>query len=246
MPLEQVLQGSYFSIENPIRLFDRWVNSYRHQCRVQLNGKNLLLKWSARAERALSNKPEPLIVEMQLYFSCLVKKRVLFHDQAEFETQVVKDHLQIAFRPIEAAKCDPEEFARTFKEAHADSVTVFAKCHHGLLYYDTDRPERHPNLPRDLNLLGEQIDALHRVGIRAPIYISLQCDEYADNTHPKWRALDADNKRVKHGGAFTAGWQIMDMSSPFQDYFAEQLDEVLKTFGPIDGMFIDMCWDQPS
>jgi hypothetical protein len=114
MPLEQYLQGSYFSIENPIRLFDRWVNSYRHQCRVQLSGKELLVKWSARAERALSNKPRPLVVEMQLYFSCLVKKRVLFHEQADFETLVVNDRLQIVFRSIEAARCDPEEFARNY------------------------------------------------------------------------------------------------------------------------------------
>ena len=41
---------------------------------------------------------------------------------------------------------DADAFARTFKDAHVDSVTVFAKCHHGRLYFDTDRPERHPGL----------------------------------------------------------------------------------------------------
>ena len=45
---------------------------------------------------------------------------------------------------------DPEEFASTFKEAHVDSVTVFAMCHHGHLYYNTDHPARHPNLPKEL------------------------------------------------------------------------------------------------
>lgn len=127
MPLEQYLQGSYFSIENPIRLFDRWVNSYRHQCRVQLSGRELLVKWSARADRAFSNKPEPLIVEMQLYFSCVVKKRVLFHDQTEFETQVVNDHLKIAFRPIEAANCGPEEFARNYPIGRVLETTAAVK-----------------------------------------------------------------------------------------------------------------------
>ena len=78
---------------------------------------------------------------------------------------------------------DPTAFAKTFKDAHIDSVTVFAKCHHGLLYYDTDRPERHPGLPRELDLMGEQIKALHAVGIRAPIYLSVQCDEFAANEH---------------------------------------------------------------
>src|SRR5690554_4701673 len=78
---------------------------------------------------------------------------------------------------------NPEEFARTFKEAHVDSVTVFAMCHHGHLYYNTDHPARHPGLPDDLDLLGQQVEALHREGIRAPIYLSVQCNEYAANEH---------------------------------------------------------------
>lgn len=142
---------------------------------------------------------------------------------------------------------DPEQFARPFKEAYVDSVTVFAKCHHGHLYYNTDHPARHPSLPANLDLLGEQAEALHRFGIRAPIYISVQCDEYAANTHPEWIALTADLRHVKRGNsAYTAGWQILDMSSPYQDYLADQIDEVLRKFGPVDGLFLDMCWDQPS
>jgi hypothetical protein len=142
---------------------------------------------------------------------------------------------------------NPEEFAQTFKEADVDSVYVFAKCHHGHLYYNTDRPERHPGLPKDLNLLKEQIEALHKNDILSPVYMSVQCDEYAANTHPEWIAIDIDGKYVKWGGGpFTAGWQILDMSSPYQDYLAEQLEEVLKKFAPIDGIMFDMCWDQVS
>src|SRR5438046_1072214 len=36
------------------------------------------------------------------------------------------------------------------------------------------------------------------------------------------------------------------MSSPYQEYLAEQTTEVLKLFKPVDGIFFDMCWDQPS
>lgn len=147
---------------------------------------------------------------------------------------------------------DPESFAATFERAHVDSVTVFAKCHHGQLYYDTQRPERHPGLVAGLDLLGEQIEALHSRGIRAPIYLSVQVDEYAANQHPDWVAREENLRAVKwgtgsrNGSAFEAGWQILDMSSPYQDYFAEQLDEVLRRFAPVDGIFLDMCWDQPS
>ena len=146
---------------------------------------------------------------------------------------------------------DGREFARTMKKAHVNSVTVFAKCHHGHLYYNTSRPERHPGLRKGLDLLGRQVEWLHREGIRAPIYISVQCDEYAANTHPEWVARNADSSQVKWAGGradkvFGAGWQILDMSTPYQAYLAEQTAEVLKLFRPVDGIFFDMCWDQPS
>lgn len=142
---------------------------------------------------------------------------------------------------------DPDVFARTFKEAHVDSVTVFAMCHHGHLYYDTKHPARHPGMTANFDLLEKQIEALHKEGIKAPIYISVQVNEFAANEHPDWVALTPDLQQVKWGNsAYKAGWQILDMSSPYQDYLADILGEVLERFAPVDGIFMDMCWDQPS
>ncbi len=143
---------------------------------------------------------------------------------------------------------DARDFARTMKKAHVDSVTVFAKCHHGHLYYETQRPERHPGLKRGTKLLEQQVEALHREGIRAPIYISILCDEYAADTHPEWIAMQPDGKHVGRGPLENrnSSWQILDMSSPYQEYLAEQTREVLRKFRPVDGIFFDMCWDQPS
>lgn len=140
---------------------------------------------------------------------------------------------------------DAREFARVMKKAHVNSVTVFAKCHHGHLYYNTRRAERHPGLKPNLDLLRLQVESLHREGIRAPIYLSVQCDEYAADTHPEWIAREVDGKPVG-AGPLNAGWQILDMSSPYQNFLAEQTQEVLKLFKPVDGLFFDMCWDQVS
>ena len=148
------------------------------------------------------------------------------------------------------ANFNAREFARTMKEANVNSVTLFAKCHHGHLYYNTKHPARHPGLKKGLDLLRKQVDALHDQGIRAPIYLSVQCDEFAANTHPEWIARNADGTNV---GAKPVQdpfpnylWQILDMSSPYQDYLAQQTEEVLRQFKPVDGIFFDMCWDQPS
>ncbi|GIW76610.1 MAG: hypothetical protein KatS3mg104_1673 [Phycisphaerae bacterium] len=143
---------------------------------------------------------------------------------------------------------DADTFGDMMKDANVNSVTVFAKCHHGHLYYNTRHPARHPGLQTGFDLLGRQIEALHKRNIRAPIYISVQCDEFAANTHPEWVALRPDGTRVGRGplahDPFT--WQILDMSSPYQEYLYEQVVEVLETFKPVDGIFFDMCWDQRS
>lgn len=155
--------------------------------------------------------------------------------------------------PDVGADFDPASFARTFADAHVDSVTVFAKCHHGHLYLDTDRPERHPGLARDLDLLSRQVEALHAVGIRAPVYLSVQVDEFAATRHPEWVAQNPDLSLVRRrenshaqGDAWTAGWHVLDMSTGYQDYLVEQTREVLDHLGRVDGLFLDMCWDQPS
>ena len=142
---------------------------------------------------------------------------------------------------------DPDIFAQTFEDARVDSVTLFAMCIHGCLYYNTNHPARHPNLPKKLHLLEEQVEALHSKGIRAPIYLSVQFNEYAAAEHPEWIALDEELRQIKAGGtAFDAGYMIMDMSSPYRDYLTDILDEVLRKFKPVDGIFMDLCWDQIS
>lgn len=140
---------------------------------------------------------------------------------------------------------DAEEFARTLVEARVNSITVFAKCHHGHLFYDTKHPARHPGMKKGHDLLAEQLDALKRHNIRAPIYISVQCDEYAGHIHPEWLVVRPENG-LHFNNALHATWHIVDMSSPYQDYLADQINEVIKKFKPLDGVFLDMCWNQVS
>ena len=140
---------------------------------------------------------------------------------------------------------DARTFARTMQAAHVESVTVFAKCHHGHLYYATRHPARHPTLPPRLDLLGGQVKALHALGIRAPIYISVLLDEFAAAQHPEWVARRPDGTTVG-GGPLQAAWRVMDMAGPYQEYLADQVREVLHRFQPVDGIFFDICFDVES
>jgi alpha-L-fucosidase len=53
------------------------------------------------------------------------------------QRQVHLDFHTSPFIPDVAADFDAEEFVSTFQRAHVNSVTVFAKCHHGMCYYPT-------------------------------------------------------------------------------------------------------------
>lgn len=110
------LRGSYFAIENPLRWIDRRLNGFSHQRTVLLNQRHLLVCWSDRAEQALQALEQPLVVELQLYFSCVVKKRVIFHRQSALDTVEVSGKMRIAFRAVTAAACNPEVFASEYPE----------------------------------------------------------------------------------------------------------------------------------
>jgi hypothetical protein len=111
------LKNSYFAIPNPLMLLRRWLNPEVQQLQVVLRGRPLTVSWTARAERRLQQLESPLLAEMQLYFSCVVKKRVLFHQQPppeKLELTAVGDHLLVAFRAVQSSSCDPVEFAANF------------------------------------------------------------------------------------------------------------------------------------
>lgn len=108
------IHSSYFSVGNPLQILDRWFNPPRHIKTVMLRDKPLEVEWTKRAQLALSRRDKPLVIEMQLLFSCVVKKRVIFHDSYDLDTVSVNDEITIAFRAVESTSCDPIEFANNY------------------------------------------------------------------------------------------------------------------------------------
>ena len=103
------------NIFHPFVVIDRLLNPYNHDTVIDLDSKSCTISCTRRAQQALEQLHEQLVIEMQLYFSCVVKKRVLIHHgEQSFSTSPVADHFSIAFHTVEAASCDPEEFARHF------------------------------------------------------------------------------------------------------------------------------------
>jgi hypothetical protein len=147
--------------------------------------------------------------------------------------------------PDIGSRFDAGAFGQAFRAAHVDSVTLFAKCHHGHSYHPTRVGSMHPGL--GFNLLRAQIDALHAVGIRTPVYLSATWDEHAASTHPEWRIVAPDNSLpTTSGRPERPGWAYLDYATGYLDYLCAQTDEVLQMFPDADGIFMDISFQLPS
>ncbi len=183
---------------------------------------------------------------------------MLRHPLNTHQRQVHLDFHTSPFIPDVGAEFDAKAFAQTFKRAHVNSVTVFAKCHHGMSYYPTKVGTPHPAL-KGKDLLGEMIEALHREEIRAPIYTTVAWEEDVAQKHPEWRQLRADGTFARIGNAdmtkpaHPGGWRFNNFLHPdYQDYMEAHIRELFAGY-EVDGMFFDIvffdsqaCWSESS
>lgn len=81
---------------------------------VDILGRQLGITLTPAAERALHGRDSCLCVEMELYFSCLIRKRVHFHRPPRPDAVRVGEALILSFRPVMSrggclvAEGDPE------------------------------------------------------------------------------------------------------------------------------------------
>ena len=147
--------------------------------------------------------------------------------------------------PDVGADFNAEEFAATLAAAHVDSVTCFARCHHGWLYYDSAAFGElvHPTLA-NRNLLAEQIEACHRRDIRVPIYTTVQWDAQTARAHPEWRIIEPDG-RLSGTAPFEAGfYRNLCVNTPYRDHL-KALTRDLMASVPVDGLFFDIVGVRP-
>jgi hypothetical protein len=141
---------------------------------------------------------------------------------------------------------DAEEFVNTLKYGNVDSVTLFARCHHGWCYYPSKIGKSHPNLKRP-DLLGEMIVACRNADIATPVYLSVQWDELIAREQPGWRVMNADNSPVSWPGSdrstsnqLTATWHpICLTNNEYVRYVIALADEIIHLYEP-EGFFMDI------
>ncbi|WEV72864.1 beta-galactosidase trimerization domain-containing protein [Bifidobacterium sp. ESL0790] len=148
------------------------------------------------------------------------------------------------------ADFDADEFADRLVKAHVNSITLFARDHHGYLFYPSKRhPEIiHPHLTNH-NLLIEQIDACHKRGIRVPVYSTVEWDEYSALRHPEWLARDPEGNTINGQPMVPKPnfYESLCLNSNYREYLLDHINDIIDTLGPdrIDGLFLDIFFLVP-
>jgi hypothetical protein len=78
-------------------------------CSAEFHGKSVQIELTGAAQSQLSQLKEPLCVEMELYFSCLIRKKVRFNsDNAKANAVTAADHLSVSFHPVMTRTCQKD------------------------------------------------------------------------------------------------------------------------------------------
>lgn len=142
-----------------------------------------------------------------------------------------------------------EQFQNCLKKGHVNSITVFAKCHHGYAYFPSETNQMHPGLHFDL--LSAQLEACKEIGVAAPVYISVGFDEKYAVEHPDhlhvWHRGDTQPKVLTTNGVKhfeNAGYHLLCLNSPYLETVRAQTEEVTRRFMPV-GLFFDIVAPRP-
>jgi len=149
--------------------------------------------------------------------------------------------------PAVGAKFDRKQWQKAIRLGRLNSITIFAKCHHSWSYYPTKVGRRHPTLKRDL--MGEQIEACHAIGVRAPLYYTAGWSANDAEAHPDWCVRDRQGKIVTISHDLSAkptdpkppfAWKFLCPTGDYRQLMLEQTAEICRQY-PVDGLFYDIC-----
>ena len=145
-------------------------------------------------------------------------------------------------------KFNKTDFQNALKKGKVQSVTVFAKCHHGYAYYPSKVNEVHPYL--NFDLLSAEIEAAHEIGVKAPIYVTVGISQRDAVSHPEWLAYDFNTKKPVEFGGWDdnkgeedeiplGAWKLLCPVGGYREKIIAITEEICEKFTP-DGLFYDI------
>ena len=151
--------------------------------------------------------------------------------------------------PGVGSRFDKGEFQAALKLGNVNSVTIFAKCHHGYCYFPTRVGTPHPTLDEGFDLTGAMMDAAHEIGVAAPVYVTAGWSALDAETHPEWVSRD------KNGNPLSANvnpdampddprpatsWVHLCLNGSYTAHILDLTREICDRYPKLDGLFYDI------
>jgi len=130
-----------------------------------------------------------------------------------------------------------EKTIRTFRDAGATVVGFYDKWHDGLVHHDTQLTR----FKTERDLVGETVRAARRYKMGIVLIYSVGLDYNPEGRFLEWSCRDSEGNPL--GLAFPSDWK--SFHSPYRQYVIDQLVEVVRDYGPLEGLFLDL-FTQPS
>jgi len=132
---------------------------------------------------------------------------------------------------------DAEKTIEEFQEAGATGVIFYDKWHDGLVNHATHLTD----FKTQRDFVKETLAALRKHNMASVVYYSVGLDNNPEGKFRDWTCLDAKGKPM--GLAFSTEWK--SFYSPYRQYVIDQIAEILKDDGPVDGFWLDL-YVQPN
>ena len=166
----------------------------------------------------------------------------------EYKRKVHLDFHTSPYIPNIGERFDKKQFQEQLIKGNVQSITLFAKCHHGYTTYPSKIGVMHPNLKFDL--IGKQIEAAHEIGVKAPIYIPVGWSDLDSMTHPEWSVVSfekgtrqfVDIKGRENEKKPEILWSQLCPTGDYLAYVEKLTEEICQRYNPVDGLFFDICF----
>ncbi|MBQ4157317.1 MAG: beta-galactosidase, partial [Clostridia bacterium] len=148
-------------------------------------------------------------------------------------------------------KFDKAQFQKALAEGNLNSITVFAKCHHGYCYYPTNVGTQHPTMDKSQDLTGLMVEAAHEIGVAAPIYITAGWSALDAEAHPEWlmcdkngapRMTNVDPNAKPDDPRPNCSWKNLCLSGDYAEHIYETTREICGRYKVVDGLFYDIVF----
>jgi len=157
-----------------------------------------------------------------------------------FRRNLVDMHID-DWNPEFLSEFDPQAYFDCLKTAHIQTPMIYIHSHVGLCNWDSASGKVH-NAFAGRNKIRELFDLCHADGMSVVAYYSLIYNNWAYETYPAWRMLNAEGLGSREAGS-RYGY-LCPNSMEYRDFLKEQFAELCDEYD-FEAIFLDMTfWPQ--